>query len=255
MSAVSWRCTRTNFADRKSVVLHYSRIADVYDSLRFRGKKDRFISNLQIRWFIGQVEDLGGMILEIGSGTGRVTLPLAAHVGQIVATDPSLNMVIKLREKSRKQKVTNIELLICDSHWLPFREETFDSAVGARVFWHLANARRPIAQALGVLRQNGSVIFDFPNSSGAFRLLSSTLKSQTVVTLFLTSSSIRRMLGFAHSSIAMEGHVSPILYLWPESIFPRRKISRSLLYALEGLGKMRTFSWMFTYFMVVLRAE
>ena len=93
------------------------------------------------------------MVLEIGSGTGRVTLPLAAHAAQVVATDSSLNMVLKLREKSGKQKVTNIDLLVCDSHWLPFREETFDSAVGARVFWHVVDASQSLAQALSVLKK------------------------------------------------------------------------------------------------------
>ena len=52
------------------------------------------------------------MILEIGSGTGRVTLPLAAHAKQVVATDSSLNMVMKLREeqkaKGNKHRLTRL---------------------------------------------------------------------------------------------------------------------------------------------------
>jgi ubiquinone/menaquinone biosynthesis C-methylase UbiE len=195
------------------------------------------------------------VILEIGSGTGRVTLPLAAHAAQIVATDSSINLVMKLREKSRKQNVTNLDLLVCDSHQLPFRGETFDSAVGARVFWHIADVSQSIAQVLSVLKQNGPVIFDFPNSSGAFRVLSTALKSQDVFTLFLTSSSLHRILGSPKYSITIEGQVSPILYLWPESIFPRRQALRNLLFALERLGRTRVFSWMFTYLMVNLRAE
>jgi len=195
------------------------------------------------------------MILEIGSGTGRVTLPLAAHAKQVVATDSSLNMVMKLREKSRKQKVTNIDLLVCDSHQLPFREETFDSAVGARVFWHIAHVSQPIAQVLSVLKHNGPVIFDFPNSIGAFRIVSATLKSQDVFTIFLTSSSIRRILGLPKCSLTIEGQVSPILYLWPENIFPKRQTLRNLLFASERLGRTRIFSWMFTYLMINLRAE
>jgi len=244
---------RTNLEDRKRVTLYYSQIAEDYDRLRFESGKGRFISNLQTRWFTGQVADGGGMVLEIGSGTGRVTLPLAAHAAQVVATDSSLNMVLKLREKSEKQKVTNIDLLVCDSHWLPFREETFDSAVGARVFWHVVDASQSLAQALSVLKKSRPVIFDFPNSSGAFRILSSTMRSQNVTTLFLTSSSIHRILGLTNRSIIIEGHVSPILYLWPESIFPRRHALQSLLYAFERLGRKRVFSWMFTYFMVNLR--
>ena len=246
---------RTNLADRKRVTLYYSQIADDYDRLRFESRKGWFISNLQTRWFISQVADMAGMILEIGSGTGRVTLPLAAHAKQVVATDSSLNMVMKLREKSRKQKVTNIDLLVCDSHWLPFREETFDSAVGARVFWHVVDASQSLAQALSVLKKSRPVIFDFPNSSGAFRILSSTMRSQNVTTLFLTSSSIHRILGLTNRSIIIEGHVSPILYLWPESIFPKRQTLRNLLFASERLGRTRIFSWMFTYLMINLRAE
>src|SRR5207249_4204118 len=127
------------------------------------------------------------------------------------------------------------------------------SAVGARVFWHVVDASQSLAQALSVLKKGRPVIFDFPNSSGAFRILSAAMRSQNVITLFLTSSSIHRVLGLTNRSIIIEGHVSPILYLWPESIFPRRHTLRSLLYALERLGRKRVFSWMFTYFMINLR--
>lgn len=68
-----------------------ARIADVYDQV-YHGCEDAAIA---------QLGDLarGGRALELGIGTGRVALPLAAHGVEVHGIDASEAMVARLRDK------------------------------------------------------------------------------------------------------------------------------------------------------------
>jgi SAM-dependent methyltransferase len=48
-------------------------------------------------------------VLDVGAGTGRLTLPMAKKVKQVTAVDPSQNMLKVLSEKAQKENLTNIQ--------------------------------------------------------------------------------------------------------------------------------------------------
>lgn len=47
-------------------------------------------------------------VLEVGAGTGRITLPLAKKVKNVTAVEPSLNMLNILKANSKKENTKNI---------------------------------------------------------------------------------------------------------------------------------------------------
>ena len=47
-------------------------------------------------------------VLDVGAGTGRMTLPMAKRVKHVTALEPSKNMLITLRDNARKQLIFNI---------------------------------------------------------------------------------------------------------------------------------------------------
>jgi ubiquinone/menaquinone biosynthesis C-methylase UbiE len=47
-------------------------------------------------------------VLDVGAGTGRMTLPMAKRVKHVTALEPSKNMLITLRDNARKQHIFNI---------------------------------------------------------------------------------------------------------------------------------------------------
>ncbi|MBV9026948.1 MAG: class I SAM-dependent methyltransferase [Streptomycetaceae bacterium] len=71
------------------------RISDAYDDLY----GDFVPSQAQIDTLAEYVRD--GLAIEIGSGTGRVTLPLARRGGRVIGVDSSPSMVDVLRSKGR----------------------------------------------------------------------------------------------------------------------------------------------------------
>ena len=71
-----------------------------------------------------------GLCLEIGIGTGRIALPLAAHGVRVVGVDISMEMLRKLIAKAGRN---GPPVAIADAIHLPFRDSTFESAVAAHV--------------------------------------------------------------------------------------------------------------------------
>ncbi len=105
---------------------------------------------------------LGGTVLEIGIGTGRIALPLLALGRNVTGVDISANMVRRLHEKfdglraeepNRAWGALRVEM--ADMTALPFPSDTFDAAIGVHVL-HLVPAwRRALDEVLRVVRPGG----------------------------------------------------------------------------------------------------
>lgn len=69
--------------------------------------------------------------LDIGSGTGTYTLPLAKYVSRVTALDCSSEMNRILREKLLYRQQKNVSVITADFEQYDFRGETFDLVIGS----------------------------------------------------------------------------------------------------------------------------
>lgn len=60
-----------------------------------------------------------GRLLDLGCGTGQLTLPLAAHVAEAVGMDPEPDMITEAHRQAHEQAVTNVRWIQGDSAALP----------------------------------------------------------------------------------------------------------------------------------------
>ena len=74
----------------------FSRNAAVYDDRHGSSIDDALAGRLVAEAALAN----GSLVLDVGAGTGRVALPLAAHGCRVVALDVSAAMLHQLREKS-----------------------------------------------------------------------------------------------------------------------------------------------------------
>ena len=85
----------------------YDAWAEIYDSVFSYVVDD-------IPFYVEEATRSGGTVLELGCGTGRVSIPIA-HAGiDIVGIDASSTMLARAREKSREAGVPNLKLLWAD---------------------------------------------------------------------------------------------------------------------------------------------
>lgn len=131
----------------------FDRAADSYDQTRGfpPGEEQR------IAWMIAHKGGLSASsrLLELGVGTGRVALPLAAHVGSVFGVDLSLPMMNRLVAKRTSERVL---LSQADITRLPFPARAFDAALAVHVFHLVPRWEDAVAEVARVLRPGGRLL-------------------------------------------------------------------------------------------------
>lgn len=94
-----------------------------WENARTAGRRD-------VRFWQGVAERLGGRLLELGSGTGRITIPLAKAGISIVGVDRSAPMLSYARRRWRRQRrAWSLPLTRGDIRALPYGDGSFQMVV------------------------------------------------------------------------------------------------------------------------------
>ena len=99
-------------------------------------------------------------VLDLGAGTGLVTLALARRAQHVVALDISNLMLERLCEHEATEGIDNVEHVQGDMRSLPFGDETFDLVVSNYAFHHLEDPAKELAlsEARRVLTAGGRLV-------------------------------------------------------------------------------------------------
>jgi ubiquinone/menaquinone biosynthesis C-methylase UbiE len=121
--------------------VEFDRIADVYDETR------RALDKVTLKGIREMLTKHScHSILEIGIGTGRVSLPLIGSGYDVTGADVSRRMM----EKAKGKGVTN--LFLADGGRTPFKEKSFDATLMAHVFHLLEDPMVVLREAARVSR-------------------------------------------------------------------------------------------------------
>lgn len=108
---------------------------------------------------------IGGDILEIGAGTGNLTLALLAYSpsAQIAASDISPRFLELLARRAHNHhEQGRLSLYLFDGSRFPFPSGSFDLVVGHSILHHILHFEQSLAEACRVLRPGGIAIFGEP---------------------------------------------------------------------------------------------
>lgn len=99
-------------------------------------------------------------VIDLGAGTGLLTLPLAGYVDSVIAVDFSQPMLDRLSEKARVSGATNVRTLTADIRCLPLADESATLVVSNYAFHHLSDADKELAlsEARRVLEPGGRLV-------------------------------------------------------------------------------------------------
>jgi ubiquinone/menaquinone biosynthesis C-methylase UbiE len=78
----------------------------------------------------------GKIVLDIGAGTGRLTMLLASEAAQVIAVDRAPAMLEITTERAQKAGFTNVESRLADHRALPLEDASVDLAVAGWTFGH-----------------------------------------------------------------------------------------------------------------------
>jgi ubiquinone/menaquinone biosynthesis C-methylase UbiE len=145
--------------------LAFDRAADYYDDTRgFPPGEEAHAAALMAR--AGGLAP-GDRVLEVGMGTGRIALPLAAHV-RVYGVDLSRPMLRRLLAKRADQPVYPTE---GDAVRLPFRAASFDAAVAVHVFHLIPGWRAALDEIARVLRPGAMLVAGGTGAESGFASL------------------------------------------------------------------------------------
>lgn len=99
-----------------------------------------------------------GDCLEVGAGTGEISLALKRTGHHVVATDISPNMVVEIQKKG-------VEAHVCDAEKLPFVDNSFDTVLGAEMIYYLDHPERFLYEIYRILRPGGQLLLSSANNT------------------------------------------------------------------------------------------
>ena len=140
----------------------YSRrhVSQGYDQRRFGGLSGQWVNRRELS-IVSSLLPPEGRVLDLGCGSGRLSLHLA-HLGyEVIAVDSSAEMLAIARGKADSERVAWVQ---GDVFALPVIPNTFDVIVALRLAFHFKNLRSLLAASTAA-KPGGTVVFDTYNWS------------------------------------------------------------------------------------------
>jgi len=123
----------------------YDLAAEDYD------KKEKYLNSFEKGKFLSLLpETKDKKILDVGAGTGRVSLPLVLFGAQVTALDISEKILELLKRKNKK-----ITTVVGEAENLPFENESFDIVTAAFLIVHLKDPKIFFDEVYRVLKPDG----------------------------------------------------------------------------------------------------
>lgn len=102
----------------------------------------------------------GARILDIGAGTGRVSVALGQLGFDMVAIEPAIGMLQALLEKAGS---TVVRCILAEGSQLPLRGQSFDAVVISRLLYLVTDWKVLLRAASTVLTPNGMILHEWGN--------------------------------------------------------------------------------------------
>lgn len=121
----------------------YNLAADFYD------ENENYLNSFEQGELIPLLGALAGKkVLDVGAGTGRLSLPMANRGAHVTALDLSPKMLEAIANK-------NIKTVVGDAESLPFENASFDIVTAAFLIVHLKDPTRFFDEVYRVLKDGG----------------------------------------------------------------------------------------------------
>jgi ubiquinone/menaquinone biosynthesis C-methylase UbiE len=143
---------------RRSIYLRRA-CAEDYDRDRFDGQFGHFLQNYEVATFLSMIDGSSGLILDVGAGTGKLSLPLLGKSRKVISLDSSAEMLRVAQVKAQTEGLALVPIL-CDAGCLCFPDNMFQCAISSRVLMHLPDWKHAIAELCRVAQS--LVVIDFP---------------------------------------------------------------------------------------------
>lgn len=130
-----------------------------YNEDRFGGAFGDWLRHSEVRAYRSLLSGRPSSLLDVGAGTGKLSLALADDAERVTCSDFAAPMLAVAKDDA-EQAGLPVRFVVTDAMNLAFRGSSFDTVVSSRMLMHVPEWRRALAELLRVARS--TVLFDFP---------------------------------------------------------------------------------------------
>lgn len=117
-------------------------------------QKNSYLNSFEKNYLFDALGEITGKkVLDVGAGTGRLSVELYKKGGMVTALDISEKMLNELNKKNK-----NIATIAADAENMPFNENSFDIVCAAFLIVHLKNPIVFFDEVYRVLKNDGLMI-------------------------------------------------------------------------------------------------
>jgi len=142
---------------KASIVKAWDRGVEDYDDLVAHGRLTRTEADAWKVVLARLLPHAPSKVLEVGAGTGVMSLLLAELGYTVTATDISTAMLDEARRKA-SQHTLAIAFEIADAEALPFGDGSFDAVFGRHILWTMPHPDRALAEWHRVIKPGGRLV-------------------------------------------------------------------------------------------------
>ena len=144
-------------------------MAETYDDW-YKTPKGMLVDKIEKEVIYEFLKPQPGMkILDIGCGTGNLSLELAKLGAEVTGVDISEAMLVKAREKAAKENLC-INFCCADANNLPFEDETFDAVVSLSALEFASDLKKTLLEIYRVLKPGGRMVIGLIGGGSAWSM-------------------------------------------------------------------------------------
>ena len=148
-----------------------------YDEIKYGSLFGKYLRDQEISKLTSLIDSDCETILDVGSGTGKISISSILSEHKVVSLDSSYSMLEYSKIKANKLYV-GYTPVVCDSDNICFKDSSFDCVIVSRVLMHCYDWNKTLSE---ICRVSGKIIIlDFPNlisSSGLDALFKRAAKN------------------------------------------------------------------------------
>jgi ubiquinone/menaquinone biosynthesis C-methylase UbiE len=126
-----------------------------YDKRNLKVYKDTYDLSIQKARAVLSPEH---KVLEVGCGTGIISLGIAPFATSVVATDISPQMIAVAQSKAENQAISTVEFHVCDGYALPYDDQAFDAILLFNVLHFVKEPTVMLREAHRLLKFSGYLV-------------------------------------------------------------------------------------------------
>jgi len=136
----------------------------------FSSTGGKLVSLLEIEKVLNLLERPSNqLVLDIGTGTGRVARHLLKLDNDVVGVDISskrLKNALKKAKRELGEKASNYQVVMADGHYLPFRTSAFDVIISIRTLKYFKKPNLVFHEIARILKHGGICVVELSNVFG-----------------------------------------------------------------------------------------